>query len=174
LSHAIEDEAVARAERPLLFGCFQHERFYRAAEGRWRELARTAERAVVLADFRRRRRPRGAPMELPLRPDDPLMREWVVVCEGATFAACMVGFEHPGSHPRSFETVWSAERAVVREAARTCAELAARAAPDLADELRHHLDAPMASSRDELRSMADLTTRMVAYATAQAAAGLAA
>ena len=47
MSHAIEDECLARAERPLLFGCFQRERFYRESERRWRELARTAERAVV-------------------------------------------------------------------------------------------------------------------------------
>ncbi len=38
LSHAIEDECAARAERPLLFGSFQRERFYRDSEPRWREL----------------------------------------------------------------------------------------------------------------------------------------
>jgi DNA-binding transcriptional MerR regulator len=32
LSRAIEDEICARAERPLLFGAFQRERFYRASE----------------------------------------------------------------------------------------------------------------------------------------------
>ena len=58
MSHAIEDECLARAERPLLFGCFQRERFYRASESRWRELARTAEQAVVLADFGRARHPK--------------------------------------------------------------------------------------------------------------------
>ena len=51
LSHAIEDECAARAERPLLFGSFQRVRFYRHSEERWRELARTAEIAIVFADF---------------------------------------------------------------------------------------------------------------------------
>ena len=57
---AMEDECCARAQRPWLFGAFQEERFYRQAERRWRELARTARGAWALAAFtdpRRRRRP---------------------------------------------------------------------------------------------------------------------
>ena len=57
LSHAIEDECAARAERPVLFGGFQRERFYRDAEPRWRELSRTSEAAVVFADFAEPRTP---------------------------------------------------------------------------------------------------------------------
>ena len=169
LSHAIEDESCARAERPLLFGCFQHERFYRQVEPRWRDLARTAERAIVLADFPRRRRRKGTPLELPIRDRDPLTREWVVVCEGPTFGACLVGFERPGDE-RRFETVWSGERAVVREAARTCAELVARTDPELGTELGEQLGTHLAPTQDELRSVIDLTTRMVRYAVDQAAA----
>src|SRR3954469_12712957 len=40
LSWAIEDECCARAERPMIFGAFQEQRYYRQAEERWRELAR--------------------------------------------------------------------------------------------------------------------------------------
>ncbi len=39
LSHAIEDECLARAENQLLFGCFQRERFFRQDQDRWRELS---------------------------------------------------------------------------------------------------------------------------------------
>jgi DICT domain-containing protein len=167
LSHAIEDEVCARSERPVLFGCFQHERFYRQAEPRWRELARTAELAIVLADFRRQRRPRGAPAEVPIRHADPLMREWVLVCEAPGFAACVAGFERPGREPgkRTFETVWSGERTVVREAARTCCELTARVAPELVEDLRARFEEPLPPPGDELRAIIDLTTRMVLYAT---------
>src|SRR5438270_13786070 len=42
ISRAIEDECSARARRPVFFGCFQHERFYRASEPRWRQLAHSA------------------------------------------------------------------------------------------------------------------------------------
>ena len=72
LSRAIEDESCARAERALLFGSFQRERFYRQSEHRWRELARTAELAVVFADFARPRRPARGPIELPIDSAAPL------------------------------------------------------------------------------------------------------
>src|SRR5437868_7538375 len=57
LARAIEEESAARAERPLLIGAFQRERFYRQSERRWRELARGAETAFVFADFERLRTP---------------------------------------------------------------------------------------------------------------------
>jgi len=166
ISHAIEDEAFSRGETPVMFGCFQHERFYRQAEARWRDMARTAELAVVLADFRRKRRQKGAPAEVPIQDTDPLMREWVVVCEARGFSACLVGYERPGQDAghRSFETIWSAERAVVREAARTCCGLTARTAPELVDGLHSRLEEPLSAPGDELRVLSELTTRIVEYA----------
>ena len=41
LSRAIEDECCARAQEPLLFGCFQRDSFLRASRARWVELARS-------------------------------------------------------------------------------------------------------------------------------------
>jgi DICT domain-containing protein len=166
ISHAIEDECCARGERPLLFGSFQRERFYRQAEPRWRQMAQTAERAIVLADFARPRRPRGAPAELPLQASDPLLREWVLVCESDGFAACLVGFEPPGppGGPRRFETIWSAERAVVREAARGCCELIEARAPDLVTGVGDRLRDDLPSTREELRTVIELTSRIVRYA----------
>src|SRR3954451_9077697 len=78
MSRAIEDESLSRAERALLFGSFQRERFYRRSEARWRSLARGAELAVVLADFERARTPRGAPAEVPVERGHPLDREWAI------------------------------------------------------------------------------------------------
>ncbi|MBV9338566.1 MAG: MerR family transcriptional regulator [Solirubrobacterales bacterium] len=168
ISRAIEDECLARAERPLLFGCFQRERFYRASEARWRELARTAERAVVFADFRRLRRPRQAPLEVPLRAGQPLAREWAIVCESPGFAACLTGWERPreGAGERLFEGAWTVEAHAVRLAAQVCWRLGAAAAPGALDDLRERLyDAPVARE-NELRSAIQLSTRMVSYATA--------
>src|SRR3954466_10038296 len=51
LSWAIEDECCARAEKPMIFGAFQEERFYRAAQARWTELARVARATTVFAGF---------------------------------------------------------------------------------------------------------------------------
>lgn len=168
ISHAIEDECCARGERPLLFGCFQRERFYRDAEPRWREMAQTAERAIVLADFPRERRPRGGPAEVPIGAGEPIVREWVLVCEAAGFAACLAGFEPPGTpaSQRRFETVWSAERKVVREAALVCSELVAGRSPELVAGVAEQLREPPPPIREELRTVVELTTRIVLYATA--------
>ena len=144
LTHAVEDEALARAERLVLFGSFQRRRFYRQAEARWRELARTAEVAVVFADFDRLRTPRGRPAEVPVPREHPLNREWAVVCEGEDFALCLSGWESPDSagmpdESRRFETIWSVEPDVVREAARICSAIAAARRPALVETARARL-----------------------------------
>jgi DICT domain-containing protein len=167
LSQAIEDESCARAERPLLFGAFQRERAYRSSERRWREFARTAALAVAFADFERERRPRGAPVELPVAPGEQLAREWAIVCEAPGHAACLAAWERPAAsppseHEREFELVWSVEPEVVREAARICVELTARRAPDLVEPLADRLDAaPPRSSATQLRLSAAVTARLL-------------
>lgn len=167
MSRALEDECLARAERPVLFGCFQHERHYRQSEERWHELARTAERAVVLADFRRVRRPRQAPLEIPIRPDDPLIREWAIVCESPSFAACLTGWERPPdtSAQRIFEAAWTVEAPAVRLAAQVCWRLASQASPGLLADLHDRLYEAPVTREHELRSALQLSTRMVRYAS---------
>lgn len=168
LTRAIEDESRARASRPVLLACFQRERFYRQSQARWRELARGAERAIVLAEFPAVRVPPDGPAEVPLGPDDAMLSEWVVVCESAELPACLVGWERPpgnGRGPRVFETMWTLEPAVVREAARACVELVARTAPELVGELRERLAAPApAAGEGQVRAAVGLATRVAAYA----------
>ncbi|MBV9311741.1 MAG: hypothetical protein JOZ73_12985 [Solirubrobacterales bacterium] len=169
MSRAIEDECVARSPHPLLFACFQHERFYRQAQRRWRELARGAECAIVLADFARTRRPSRGPMEVPVAEDDPLMREWVVVCDAPQLPGCMVGWERPSTaDERRFETIWTVEPDVVREAARVCCMLAGRTLPELVDDLGERLAEPAGSvDSTHVRAAVELATRMALYATDQ-------
>lgn len=128
LCRAIEDECCAQAERPLLLASFQRERFYRASEHRWTELSRTAQSAVVFADFARLRSPRQRPLEVPVPFDAPLNREWVLVCDAPDFPGCVVGWERPDAVDRPyavrrFETFWSVDARVVRHAARIGAQL---------------------------------------------------
>ena len=169
LSHAIEDEALARAERLMVFGAFQRQRFYRHARLRWRELARTAEVAVVFADFARPRAPRYAPVEVPVPREHPLNREWAVVCEGQDFAVCVAGWERPdvGQGPdglRRFEAIWSVEPEVVREAARVCCAIAAASRPAVAEVARARLEAPLsAAPESQLRLASAVTARMLAH-----------
>ncbi|HZE04445.1 MAG TPA: DICT sensory domain-containing protein, partial [Solirubrobacteraceae bacterium] len=154
MSRALEDECCARSPRPLLFAAFQHERFYRHVEPRWRELARSAQRAIVLADFPELRTPAAAPAEIPIEQTDPLMREWVVVCDAPQFSACLVAWERPHAvgEPRMFETIWTVEPDVARETARLCCELAGRRAPELVEDLRDRLaDTPVSAGQSHVR-----------------------
>jgi MerR family transcriptional regulator, light-induced transcriptional regulator len=168
LSHAIEDECAARAERPVLFGSFQRERFYRDAEPRWRDLARTAEVAVVFADFAEARTPEHAPAELPIEREDPLGREWSLICDAPGYAAFLAAWERPGQDhmpdaERRFETVWSVEPQLVREAARIAAGFVERTRPDLLDPIVERLRQTPPPSAEELRLVGALTNRMIAY-----------
>lgn len=166
LSHAIEDESAQAADRPLIFACFQREPFYRREEARWRALARVAERAVVLADFPHVRTPADGPAEIPIGVREALAREWVLVCDGPRFAACLVAWERPRiDGERRFETIWTVDPAVVREAARACCELVARAAPELVDGLRERLAGTPAPGGERVRAAVELSTRMLLYAT---------
>jgi DICT domain-containing protein len=167
LARAIEEESAARAERALLIGFFQRERFYRQSEARWRELAAGAECAFVFADFAQARRHEGAPAELPIDRSDPVSREWALVCEAPEHGACMVAWEPPGrSAPgdpdREFELLLSVEPAVVREAAETATALAAPLAPDVAEEAREYLEqlAPPAPE-SQLRLSGAITARLL-------------
>lgn len=177
LTHAIEDESLSRAERPLLFGAFQRRRFYRQSEARWREFARQAELSIVFADFERLRTPRAGPAELPVDRDHPLSREWAVVCDAPGYAVCLAAWEPPASQrrsdaARSFEVLWSVEQDVVREASRICARIAAARAPELLEPARGRIEAePDQTAREQLRLATAITSRMLASLSGAAARG---
>ena len=167
LSHAIEDESAAHAERGILIGSFQRERFYRQAEPRWSELARGCEVAFVFADFKRMRLPRDAAAELPVGHSHPVSREWGLICMAPGHAACLVAWEPPGRRPsdaeREFELLLSVDPTVVREAAEAAAGVAAPVAPDLAGTLRARLaDVPAPRSDSQLRLATAITARLLA------------
>jgi DICT domain-containing protein len=167
LSRAIEDEILARADRPVLFAAFQRERFYRASERRWRELARTAELTIALADFERPRVRRHGVCELPLAGDAPLRREWALVCDGERLCVALTAWELTAevSVPdaaRRFETVWTVEPVVVRQVAARAAELAAQIDPRLVSPLKDHAALPP----PELSNVMALMSRCIDYLAA--------
>ena len=164
ISTAIEDECCARGEQPLLAGLFERERFYRLRETRWREFARTAAYAVVLAELPGNAQREGAPVEVALPASAPLGREWGVVCLGPDAAACLVGWERPadGGDVRRFEALWSVQPDVVAYAAASTLAYARTLAPDLVpdldiESLTPHIDGPGVLDR-----MAAVLTRIVA------------
>jgi DNA-binding transcriptional MerR regulator len=169
LSHAIEDECCARAERPLLFASFQRVRFWERSRARWSDLARTAHATVVFADFDRPRTgPSGTPVELPIDRSDPFGREWSVVCDAPDYAVFLAGWERPGQvgvpdGSRQFETVWSVEPRLVRDASNICLGLVDQVDSALGARLRRRVEEAPPPASEELRVIGALTNRMVAY-----------
>ena len=145
VSHAIEDECSARGERALLLGSFQRERFYREAEPRWREFARTAELAHRAGRLRAAGRAAGRPARGADRA--ATTRSRASGRSSATrpgFAACLAGRERQVTGERVFEMLWSVEPEVVREAARIGLDLAIARMPELAERVPR---APVAAAR---------------------------
>ena len=161
ITRAIEDECCAKAQRPLLIGSFQRERFFRRSERRWNELARTAAAAVVFAERESRRQSGDGITVVALPAGSVLRREWAIICDGPGCAACLAGFERPGSPPgaRRFEAVWCVDPAVVRNI--SAAGLA------LAGNLGVHVDVALAPPTSDAAAVAEsaaaLTSRIIAY-----------
>ena len=167
LTHAIEDECCARAQRPVLMGCFQRQRFYRPARPRWADLARTAEQTLVFADFGRRSAP-GPLVEIPIPGGSPLRREWALVCDAPDHPACLAAWERPGQEAsadreRTFEMVWSVDPPVVRGAARIGASLAVAAGFEIPAPLQARLAEDASPSSPDLLRASGLLERTLDY-----------
>jgi DICT domain-containing protein len=171
LSRAIEDEYCAVAAAGVVVGCFQRERFYRRAERRWRELARTARVAVALADFPRRAGPAGGavggPVEVPIDRSHALAREWAVLVSADSITACLAAWEQTSEAEvpdgrRCFEVLWSFEPAVVADAVAVATELISPLDPGVAARL-HAAGGGDADPEPALRSGGMLAQRMIGY-----------
>jgi DICT domain-containing protein len=169
LSHALEDECCAQAARPLLFAGFQRRRFLRESYARWLELARTAGQAVVFADLQDPAPAQpGLPLEVTVPYDAAINREWFIVCDAPDRPACLVGWERPGQplrpdSARRFETIWSVDPLVVREAARICADLADAYRPGRRPQEWPVLDETPPPGSADLHRATGLVNRMMGY-----------
>lgn len=167
LSWAIEDEFCAKAEPGHLFASFQEQRFFEAAHPRWAELARVSKAAFAFADFDDNVVESDVVM-VPLEPDSPIRREWLVVCDAPGFAVALSAWEPPGQdglpdNDRYFEAVWTLDPGAVRDCARVCAQVAATAgAPEAAPVLFQLAEEPVAHELDAVAATA-MFNRVVAY-----------
>ncbi len=131
VSHAVEDEALARAERPLVLGAFQEGHRFARSEHRWAELARTASWAAVVADFDPSlpADPTARPARCQLQEGSALRREWTVVSLSPARAAVLAAWEVPATAGAApvYEAVISTHRPAVIAAAQVLVG-AARAA----------------------------------------------
>lgn len=140
LSAAIEDECRARAGRSLMVGCFQQQRFFEQVAPRWEELSRVAEVALVMADFESHD-DQASPARVSLPPTSPILSEWILVFESAPLTAVLAAWEVPGQkvmadRDRMFESIWTTDGAITREAL----SLAAAAARSVGSETGARLE----------------------------------
>jgi DICT domain-containing protein len=168
-SHGIEDEVLARAEAELMFGCFQRELFYRSSQARWDELAACTVATAVFADFDRPAFRGRGPAEIPIDRHQQLGREWGIVAYGGRSSICMVAREPASSSvdapssERSFEMVWTADPAAVRDLSEACIAAAGVHAPELAERAATVLDAGAAMvASDQGRLTAAILNRTLA------------
>ncbi len=165
LSWAIEDECLALANRAFLVGAFQRGRFFGQSAARWTELARTARASLVMADFADHD-DQARPPRVRLPDDSPLLREWIIACDGPAMTAALVAWELPspdGQGDRLFESIWTVDAHVVRDCvALTAGAAAAHGSTAAADFVRELQDAPTPRPPTQQAATA-VFNRMVAY-----------
>jgi len=175
LTWAIEDEFCAKAERAVLFGAFQQKRYYMSAQARWQELALVSRSAFAFAEFPDLDRPqvdesgpRPGPVLVPLPPEEPMAREWALICDSVDLPAALTAWELPGQvgvpdRERVFESMLTVDPDAVRDAARTCARVAHRAGAEGAAPALHDLaDQPRPGVAD-LASVSAMLGRVLSY-----------
>lgn len=150
VSHAVEDEALARAERPLVLGAFQEGHRFARSEHRWAELARTASWAAVVADFDPSlpADPSARPARCQLPDGSALRREWTVVTVSAGRAAVLAAWEVPATAGATtvYEAVISTHRPAVLAAARVLVTVAQAAGATPPADVVRLLDQPATGS----------------------------
>ena len=107
----------------------------------------------------------------PLATGSTLTREWLLVCDGPTYAACVVGREPAGQAgvaeaARRFETVWTLDPQIVRSAARICASHVFPHLPDGGAALEARLSGSTAPASADLARATLVFQRLVGYLAA--------
>jgi MerR family transcriptional regulator, light-induced transcriptional regulator len=170
LSRAIEHEAIARAARPVMFGAFQREPFFREVEPRWQRLAMLADACGVFADFPAVRHVDGL-AELPVSPEDALGNEWAVVADAPGYSACLLAWEQPGiTRPgdpndmsRRFEAFFTLDPQATRRAAQAAAQLASRVDPDYSERVLSMLEERPLALEEPAPALTALSNRVISY-----------
>ncbi|MDQ6697612.1 MAG: MerR family transcriptional regulator [Actinomycetota bacterium] len=172
LSHAVEDECSATADRPVVVAAFQTEAAYRRDEVRWRHLAEGAAVTIVLARFSRRRSSGAGPFEIPFPPDARLRDEWVITAHSPSFAVALTAWERPTppqtpATDRIFEAVWTVDRDVVRRAIEVALDVG-RVTAKVDRDVRTALNRPATAVGTATDDAIRIANRMVAYVANEA------
>jgi DNA-binding transcriptional MerR regulator len=162
VSEAIEG-AVRLHPEGVVVGAFQRRRAWEAAAERWHAIAERAHTTIAFVDV-------PAPVHddglwvVPLRRMPAMAREWAVVCDAPGWSGCLVGRETTTAETRLrrrvFDTTWSLEPEVARDAARVAIALAAREIPDVAEAAAARLQVQPVVGTTTLREATLLTNRI--------------
>lgn len=127
LSKAMEDQALAQLDRPLVIASFQHERFYRPEIQRYQKIALKTDHLYVLATSEKDFINNSDPYEtIVFSPEDQLFKEWHLVIIGQEYGSCLINREkHPQKeefevtidNARRFDGLCTFERSVAQQAA---------------------------------------------------------
>jgi DICT domain-containing protein len=166
MSHAIEDELLARGAKGLVIGAFQRQPFFEHVAHRYEQLAVRSEAVIVFADFDGVSDEPGSPTRVPISPTDALGNEWAVVVDAPGYSASLLAWERPNrasGGERLFEAVLSLDPRAARRAAMVASQLARRGGADAGDRLATLLDGRPLAMEPPASALTSLTNRMVAY-----------
>lgn len=161
LSRAIEDEAAVRADAPVFIGAFQRGAHWRRTRPTWRRVAARSREVIAIAAGIQDRAD-GNLREVGIPSTHPVAQEWAVICDSASFAACLVGVERParGSAGRRFEAIWTVDPLVVRQAARSAAALVPEA---VTRPVTEYLREPVTAGFEPIEAATALMNRSLTY-----------
>lgn len=166
MSHAIEDEFLARGANGIVVGAFQRTRFYDRVSRRYDQIAPRSDATLVFADFPEVIQEEGRPTRVPIASTDALGNEWAVVVDAPGYAACLLAWERPNraaGGERMFEAVLSLDPRAVRRAVRVASALAGRRDAHLGRSLSDRLEGRPLATEPPASALTSLTSRMVAY-----------
>ena len=147
LCHAMEDQVLAGADKPLVVASFQRERFYRQESHRYLRISERTGQVYVLAapeaDFSNRS---DEYETIAFDPKDGLANEWHLVVLGKQEAACLICRERLGDElktgsllqvdqGRRFEGIWTFDREIVCHAAELLLQRIVVYRPELAPKI---------------------------------------
>lgn len=146
LSHAMEDQVLAGADRPLVIANFQRERFYRQEAHRYRRIAdRTSQVYVLAAPETEFRNSSNVYETIAFEPEDALSQEWHLVVIGQHYASCLICRERFApiaessnsemDPARRFEGIWTFDRDVSKQAAQILLSRIEAYRPELAAKI---------------------------------------
>lgn len=148
LSHAIEDQVLARTDQPLVIANFQRERFYRQEASRYQRIAELTSQVYVLAASETSFTNSSDYYEtVAFNNDDELRHEWHLVVIAERYSACLICRERPltpeeeqDSNPsmdqaRRFEGIWTFDRQVCCRAAEILLKRVLHYRPELAKKI---------------------------------------